>query len=383
MPTYSDDGQWWWDGRSWQPISTLPPQQAPQQAPYPPAQQAPYPPPQQPGNPKPPRKRRGVIWAVVAAVLLVIAVPAGIFGWRALSKKDDGTAGAPHGKTIEPGQPVTAQALSEVDPATFFEGMASRQMTQPLGRLKVSYFESQQKFLARSDSWTITDSVIDHKTDKFYFATTSRANANDNEPTSAICKGGKSYSWNHILKTWQVVPFDSPECSKKQSFNTGDSLFSSGLTPGQAGTVLAKLRSYSGYVNPAKPTLLSAGGRTYVRQVVDFKPVVLTDAGYGGTAISMWAFRDAGLDPVTWPWSNPYPLGVGIHAVYYLDAKTLLPVATFEKGIGAPAYSGGAAIPAPGIQVINYSFPKTLPAPVLNNSPQYLSLLLPQGWKVQ
>jgi hypothetical protein len=323
-----------------------------------------------------------VIWVVVAAVLVVIAVPAGIFGWRAVSKKDDDVAAAPHGKTIEPGQPVTAQTLAEVDPATFFEAMAKRQMTQPLERLKLSYFSTAQKFLNRSD-WLITDSVINHKTDKYYFATTSRARPDDDEPTSAICKGGKSYSWNHILKKWQVVPFDSPECYKKQTFNTGDSLFASSLTPDQADTVLAKLRSYDGYVNPAKPTLLKADGRTYVREVVDFKPIILANESYGGTAISMWAFRDAGEDPVTWPWSNSFPLGVGIHAVYYLDTKTLLPVALFEKGIGAPAHNNDAAIPAPGIQVVNYSYPKTLPTPVLNNSPQYLSLLLPQGWKVQ
>jgi hypothetical protein len=324
-----------------------------------------------------------VIWVVVAAVLLVIAVPAGIFGWRALSDRGSGTAGAPHGKTIEPGQPVTARTLAEVDPATFFEGLAKQQMTQPLARLKVSYFDSSQKFLTRNSLWTIADSAIDHRTNKYYFAQTFRNSANDNEPTSGICKGGKSYSWNHISKKWQVVPFDSPECYKKPSSATGDSLFSSGLTPDQADTVLKTLRGYNGYVNPAKPTLLSAGGHVYVRQVVDFKPVVLSNDSYGGTAISMWAFRDAGLDPVTWPWSNPWPLGVGVHAVYYLDTKTLLPLAVFEKGIGAPAHNGEPAIPAPGIQVINYAFPKTLPVPVLNNSPQYLSLLLPQGWKVQ
>lgn len=324
-----------------------------------------------------------MIWLVVLAVLLVIAVPAGYFGWRAFSNRES-AGGAPHGKTITPGQPVTAQTLGEVDPATFFEGVAKRQMTQPLARLKVSHFDDTQKFLSRTGNWVIVDSAIDHKTDKYYFAQTFRSSPNDDEPTSAICKGGKSYSWSHIVKKWQVVPFDSPECYKKPYTSTGDSLFSSGLTPDQADKALKTLRSYDGFVNPAKPTLLSAGGRTYVRQVVDFKPVLVgDDQGYAGTAITMWAFRDAGEDPVSWPWSNPWPLGVGIHAVYYLDTKTLLPVAVFEKGIGAPAHGSDKPIPAPGIQVINYSFPKTLPTPVLNNSPQYLSLLLPQGWKVQ
>ncbi|WP_427890034.1 hypothetical protein ACQHIV_41125 [Kribbella sp. GL6] len=323
-----------------------------------------------------------MIWLVVVAVLLVIAIPAGYFGWRAVSNRES-AGGAPHGKTIEPGQPVTAQTLSEVDPATFFEGVAKRQMTQPIARYKVSFFDSVQKFVARNDNWAIVDSAIDHKTDKFYFAETFRDSPNDKEPTSAICKGRQSFSWSHFDNKWKVVPFDSPECYKKPYMDAGDGLFSSGLTPDQADKDLKTLRSHDGYVNPAKPTLLSAGGRTYVRQVVDFKPVLLGDQGYGGTAISMWAFRDAGEDPVSWPWSNPWPLGVGIHAVYYLDAKTLLPVALFEKGIGAPPHGSDKAIPAPEVQVVNYSYPKTLPAPVLNNSPQYLSLLLPEGWKVQ
>jgi hypothetical protein len=33
--------------------------------------------------------------------------------------------------------------------------------------------------------------------------------------------------------------------------------------------------------------------------------------------------------------------------------------------------------------VVNYSFPKTLPVPVFSNSPQTLSLRVPQGWKLQ
>ncbi|GAA1585933.1 hypothetical protein GCM10009804_47610 [Kribbella hippodromi] len=318
-----------------------------------------------------------VLWVLVAALVLVIGIPAGIYGYKKLTG-DDATA-APHGKTIEPGQPVTAASLAEVDPATFFEGVAKRQMTQPLARLKVAYFPDQQKFLSRTDLWLTTDSAIDHKTDKFYLATTARHGAADDEPTNAICKDGKSYSWGNYAKKWQVVPFDSPECRKKPYTYTGDGLFSSGLTADQADKVLAKLRDYTGYVNPEQPTLLSAGGHTYVRQVVDFKPVKLAHDEDGGSAISMWAFKESGNDPVSWPWSNPWPLSTGVHAVYYLDTKTLLPVAAFEKGINPPSGS----TEGPGVQVVNYAYPKTLPVPVFNNSPQTLSMVLPQGWKLQ
>jgi hypothetical protein len=349
-----------------------------------PEQFAQQPPPYQQGQPRPPKRRRGVIWVVVAAVFLVIAVPAGIFGYRAVANRNnDPSAQAPHGQTIEPGQPVTAQTLAAVDPATFFEGVAKRQMTQPLARYLSATFDSQQKFLKRSDLWTTVDAAIDHKTNKWYYAQMFQDTPADTKPTTSFCVGAQSYSWNYYANKWQVVPFDSPECTKKPSAGTGDALFASSLTPAQADTVLSKLRSYQGYMNPAKPTLITSGGKSYIREVVDFKPIILADLGYGGTAISMWAFRDAGEDPVSWPWSNPYALGVGIHAVYYLDPKTLLPVAAFQKGIPAPANGDEPAIPAPQVQVINYSFPKTLPKPVIDNKPHKLLLWVPEGWKVQ
>ncbi|MEU4194988.1 hypothetical protein AB0E69_24020 [Kribbella sp. NPDC026611] len=393
MPTYSDDGQWWWDGRSWRPLAELPPQQQPQYSPpqqYAPPQQQ-YPPqqytPQQQGfyNPPPPKKKTstGLIVGLLVVALVVLS-GGGVLVWKLRSSKSgDSTADAPHGKTIEPGQPVTAETLAEVDPQTFFEGVAKRQMTQPLARYKMTTFGDQQNFLSRTKLWTVVDSAIDHESNQFYYAQTFMDHPTEQQPTSSICKGGKSYSWSYLNKVWQVVPFDSPECTKPRGYGTGDALFASGLTDSQADTVLAKLRSYKGYVNPAKPTLLSAGGKTYVRQVVDFTPIILSNDSYGGTAISMWAFRDAGLDPVTWPWSNPYPLGVGIHAVYYLDTQTLLPVAAFQKGIPAPAHGSDEAIPAPEVQVINYSFPKTLPVPVLNKSNQALTITPPEGWKLQ
>ena len=97
----------------------------------------------------------------------------------------------------------------------------------------------------------------------------------------------------------------------------------------------------------------------------------------------MWAFRDAGLDPVEWKWCNPFNLTEGIHMVYYLDPATLLPVAAFQKGIDTPAGNGEPAVKRDTIQVLNYSYPKTLPKPALGKTPNTLTLSLPQGWRVQ
>lgn len=398
MPTYSDDGQWWWDGRNWQPVSQQPPQQpqypGPQQyvgqqyaEPQYPGPQPPYP--QQGFYGQPPRKRR-TVWIAIGAVLLVIAgiagISVGVVAWRATARNDDEAAGgtgaaAPQGKNLEPGQSVTAQSLAEVDPVTFYESVVKRQMTAPIGRVKSSMFGDPQKFASRQ-LFPITDIAIDHSTDKFYYFQTILSGPTDDEPTNIACAGGKEMHWSNYSKKWEQSTFTGNTCTKKPFLGAGDGVFSSGLTADQADKVLAKLRTYKGYVNVAKPTLLSAGGKTYVRQVVDFKPITLADKNYWGSAISMWAFRDAGLDPVTWPWSNPFNLTEGVHMVYYLDTKTLLPVAAFQKGIDTPAGNGEPAVKRTTIQVVNYAFPKALPSMVLGRSPNTLSLTLPEGWKV-
>jgi hypothetical protein len=379
VPTYSDDGRWWWDGRAWQPVIQQPPP-----PPYagPPQQQMFY--------AQPPRQRSKAPWIIAMVVLLVIAlIPVGIVGWRALSKDDNqagGTAPAgpngASGKIIEPGQPVTKQALSDVDALAFYESVVKRQMTAPIGRMRSAFFGDPQKFAAL-DFYTINDIAIDHKSDKFYNVKSILEGPKDDDPTNIVCVGSKEMHWFNSTKQWQASRFSSSSCAKKPFMGANDGIVSSGLTADQAQKVLDKLHTYKGYVNPAQPTLLSVGGKAYVRQVVDFKPITLADKNYWGTAISMWAFRDAGLDPVTWPWSNAYNLTAGVHMVYYLDPVTLMPVAAFQKGIDTPAQANDPAIKRPEIQVINYSFPKTLPTPALGKSPGTLTLALPEGWKVQ
>jgi hypothetical protein len=324
---------------------------------------------------------------VVGAVALAIGVPAGIAGCA--SSGDDGAkadghnsttiATTPPVKNIEPGQPVTAQTLAAVDPVLFYESVAKRQMTAPIERLRTSAFSPQE--FASHDLQSISDIAIDHSNDKFYSVRSIFLGPDDDDPANLACLAGKEMHWSG--KQWMQSKFGIMLCDQKPYLGGNDSVVSSGLTASQAEKVLATLRTYEGYVNVAKPTLLSSGGKTYVRQVVDFKPIVLTDDIYFGAAISMWSFREAGLDPATWPWSNTFGLLGGIHMVYYLDTSTLLPVAAFQRAIDTPAHNGKPAVKHTRIQVVNYSFPKTLPTPALGKSANTLSVSLPGGWKVQ
>ncbi|MET7276744.1 hypothetical protein ABZS29_00830 [Kribbella sp. NPDC005582] len=402
MPTYSDDGQWWWDGRSWQPVT----QQQQQQYVAPPQQQYPgqqYPqqpqygggqPPYQGGpqgfyqQPQQPRKKSRALPLIIsgAVVLVLILAIGGVVIWKNTSGDGGGgtSAGAPpkDAKIIEPGQPVTEQALSEVNPQAFHESVMKRQMTTPIARLKTSVFGDAKVFSTGRPIWSIHDLAVDHQSGKYYLAESILDGRTDQEPTNQICTGEpKPMRWSKFNQAWQRSTFDELACTKIPQGGT-DSIVSSGLTPEQADKVIAYFRTNKGFVNAAQPTLLTAGGKTYVKQVVDFKPIVLSDENYWGSAIAMWGLREAGLDPVTWPWSNPFNLTEGIHMVYYLDPATLLPVAAFQSGIDTPAGNGEPAVKRTTIQVVNYSYPPALPQPTMPKGAGTLTISLPEGWKV-
>ncbi len=410
MPTYSDDGQWWWDGRAWQPVTQQQPyggqqqQAGPQQHAGPPQQ---YPGQQQPqpqygaGQPpypqqgfyqpqQPPKKSRKLplIIAGVVALVLVISI-GGVVLWKQTSSDEGGgggtAAGAPpkDAKIIEPGQPVTEQALSEVNPQAFHESVMKRQMTTPIGRLKTAVFGNAQEFAGRSSFFVITDMAVDRKSGAYYYAKSAMDGSNDDDPSNNLCMGPNEWRWSNYSKKWEPNRAAGTDCKRMPFQGGGDSIVSTGLNAEQADKVVAYYRTYKGFVNAAQPTLLNAGGKTYVRQVVDFKPSVLSDDNYWGSAILMWGLREIGINPADWRWSNPFNLTEGIHMVYYLDTQTLLPVAAFQSGIDTPAQNGAPATKRETIQVVNYSYPPALPKPTLPKGPGTLTISLPEGWKVQ
>lgn len=333
----------------------------------------------------PKKSRLGLVIGIVVGVLvLAIAVPVGILVWQGRTTEPQTTAqGDDRTKIIEPGQPVTEQTLSEVDPLAFYESVIKRQMTAPIGRLKTGIYLDRQRFKAQDGR--VIDAAIDHQTDEFYLVKSLVRGPKDDDPFTTACVAGKEHSWSNYSQSWRESSSSGDRCTKKPYEGSGDSVVSSGLTAEQADQVIAKLRTYKGHVNAAQPTLLKTGKKTYVRQVVDLVPIILADDSYWGSAIPMWAFRDAGLDPVTWPWTNHYALAAGIHLVYYLDTETLLPVAAFQEAMDVPDNPNGErGSKQEGITVINYSFPPTLPAdPDLSKRGSPVAVTLPEGWKLQ
>ena len=188
--------------------------------------------------------------------------PAGIVVWRSTQSDDSEASGSSgsgktesseNGKTIEPGQPVTAQTLGEVNPQAFYESNIKHQMTQPLERVKSSMFGDSQKFAARADTWSMTDISVDHKTNNFYYFQTILTGTADDEPTNIACVNGKEWGWSNFSKNWSQDRYQGQTCTRKPFLGCGDAVVSSGLTGEQADKVIAKLRTYKGYVNARNP----------------------------------------------------------------------------------------------------------------------------------
>ena len=338
---------------------------------------------------------------MVCAILLVLVISAGAFlvirngsdqaGQSTSSadpKNGDPKSGDPAGgdpiggsgeSNIEPGQPVTAEKLSKVLPVDFYYSMLRRQMVAPIGQLRSAYFGNEQDFLTRSGIYSITEVAIDHKTDRVHYGFSNYINKRG--PGDIRCVNDAEMYWSDVLNAWARNKYQSAASCKRKPQGGLDGIVSSGLTDDQALKVIRELRNYEGFVNPAQPTLLSANGKTYIRQVVDFKPKKLSDGEYYGTALPMWAFKEAGLDPVKWPWSNPFGLAAGLHVVYYLDTATLMPVASFHTAVNNPS-SDGSEVEQEGVQAFNYAFPKTLPTWKLGKRRETLTLNLPEGWKI-
>ncbi|GAA0619204.1 hypothetical protein GCM10009534_62840 [Kribbella sandramycini] len=345
----------------------------PQQQPYP------GPPPafhQQ--APQPPRRKSRTLMIVAGAVALVlVASVGGALVWKNLSGDEPAATGAPPAgaKIIEPGQPVTAQTLSEVHPQAFVESFLKRQMVAPIGQLKTIRFENPEKFLEKKD-YSITDYAVDHRTNKFSLEYTGFSGTGT---TDRKCIDGKSMMYiDGEGLGWQEDKGDD-DCTR-QPFFTVDGIVSSGLTAEQADRVLAYFHQEGdGYLNAAQPTLLTTGGRTYIRQVVDFKTIIRDDQPYG-TAVSQFAFRDCGhnRDSARWFWATPFNLAAGLHMVYYLDTKTLLPVAAYQASVPA-----AGSYPDKTVQLVNYAFPAAVPQVKQPKGPGTLTFNLPEGWKTR
>lgn len=426
----SPDGRWGWDGPQGRPSGAgqpphpmpgfggQPPSTGPAVSPYPGAQppfaqQPPYaaqppfpnqpsypnqPPfPNQPpygmpgfGGPGPgapgpftstPGPKRGKPWwiAGVAVVVVgaivgtVISLSGGSGGHGSATKNAASGASAGNGKTLQPGQPVTTRSLGSVDPTSFLVSILKRQMTAPVTEVTAAYFETADELTSHSHYY-VNDVTTDYATKAFNYQTVSYDNNSPDDLTR--CVNGVTNLYDTYAREWNALK-TSTTCtslSVRVDAYLSDGIAPGGMTQAQATKYIDSFVAYKGFVNAQRPTLVTSQGKPYVRMVVDFKPVQL-QGDYWGSQIFTWAFKDAGLNPLTYPFQNKFGISQGMHVVYYLDPRTLMPVYCKQTAITSPGQS-----PYYTALLFKYAFPATLqPETTDDHTPPTISDV-PQLW---
>jgi hypothetical protein len=372
QPTYSPDGKFWWDGQRWQPVPGAP-------------------------TPPPPRPSRLplIIVGIVTLVLVLIAVPVVVFVLRTQTAGPTTTSSAPAdpspaGPTLQPGEPVTKEKLSQVSASDFLWGTLTRQMTAPAVVTTDAYFETPANF-TNHDVYYVKQVGIDHRTgtevsgkDTTLASVTMRQ---DKPEHLTRCVGGKAYwlseDWETKKQKWRASTTTSCAPDHRDwRHSVSDGIVPNGLTAQQAGAMIESLRDeFPGFVNASQPTLIKSGGKTYIRQVVDYKPIKLGDGRYWGTQIFLLAFKRTGLDPLTWSFMGGLGPGEGLHVSYYLDPETLLPVAATVRSTPVLGDDGKVRERYDQTQVFNYRYPDRL-TPLTLKDTKPMPLIVPEGWKI-
>lgn len=402
QPIYSPDGRFWWDGRQWQPVPGAPLDGPPPPSGPPQWMQAPS----QPGGAwspgaQPPRRRNrlpliiGI--AALVLVLITVAVVIYLYPWQAAGRATTPSSSAstsaepsPAAPTLQPGEPVTKEKLSQVSAADFLWGTLTRQMTAPTVVITDAYFQTPANF-TNHDQYYIKQIGIDHRTGTEADGkdtTLASVSMREGKPEHLTrCVDGQAYWLTEDLTTkkpkWRESSTTS--CTPDDAswrHSVSDGIVPNGLTAEQAAAMIESLREeFPGFVNARRPSLITSGGKTYVRQIVDYKPIKLGDGRYWGTQIFLLAFKRTGLDPLTWPFMGGLGPGEGLHVSYYLDPATLLPVAATVRSTPVLGDDGKVRERYDQTQVFNYRYPdKLTPLTLKDTKPPQLTL--PEGWKI-
>jgi hypothetical protein len=344
-----------------------------------------------PATPHRPPARPKWGWVAVAAALAIVTVVVPLVVLTVYASGPGPIAGqpdAPNAKPgratvaepIRPGEQVTQERLAQISGSDFYWSLLKRQMTQPVSQISAAFFKPGR--FGRDDSYGINQLAIDHRNGEYALATTNYLDGRVLD--IGRCVDGKRYVRNVRGGKWLVSEIID-ECSAIPEHRLGaatDGIVASGLSETQAVAVVASLRDkHKGFAHPKRPTLVTAGGKQYIRQVVDYRPIKLEDDRYWGTVIFTRAFEETGEDPDTWPWYSGFGPGQGLHVVYYVDPATLQPVASIKRATPTLDDKGREQTRYDQTTVYNYAFPARVPRLTLNDA-RPLSLTLPEGWNI-
>ncbi|QUH06461.1 hypothetical protein HUO13_34175 [Saccharopolyspora erythraea] len=294
-------------------------------------------------------------------VLIVLAISAASVAWISTARRS--TAAFDEKAGFKPGMEINEAVLAETDADALYEAMLRNQLMRPVHQVTMEHYSNPQWF---EDSERLGHTVRQTRVDyEHYRVTEADADYEVVDGTQVLhaqsrCVDGGSHRWSEYTGTWSKRPQDSctPELIKVGS---GDGIAPGGLSAQQADRYLRYLRGEFGDpVSVGRPTLFEHDGESYVRLPVKVTPLRTGDAGYTGMMLFQWALIAAGIEPLTYPYSNGGAGASGVEVTYYIDPDTTLPAYSFQRM--TPVLNSAGEMKDPGewlsVRRAEYAFPE-------------------------
>ncbi|SFT06734.1 hypothetical protein SAMN05660874_05414 [Saccharopolyspora flava] len=201
-------------------------------------------------------------------------------------------------------------------PEDVFWEMYRRQATQTVVHTRREYFETPEAAAART-MVRVSDEIYDYASGRH--VGTGIEHWRGRSVVRTRCVDGAQYGYLPSRQVWDG-PESSALCQVSSRPGLGDGVIPGGLTDSQAEEMIASLRGAHHFLTPLAPVPVDVDGHRYLRIEVRVRPVEGFDMPH-----LLFALRDAGLDPGTYPFQPADDTRGGADLTYYADPVTLLP----------------------------------------------------------
>lgn len=268
-----------------------------------------------PKSTKSSRKKKIVIAAIVAGIIIIGIIAVNLFG-NTLPKTDM--------KVVDSlGETPTKEDVAKLDKSELFWAYFKNASQQQ--KLVVTKTEGK----ADADQ-SFVKTGIDYSTKKFVRA--EEQHKGDKVVGRIRCYDGNTYipRSEKRLDNWESYGSDNPvyQCRQDKRGDTfNDGVNTGGLTADQAQQFVGTLRAQEGLVQVKTVDLVQRNNRSYLHFAVDVVPAYGPNGTlkFGGGWLMM-AFRKTGLDPIAQPYGYTAAEGHGFAYEYYVDPTAKLPV---------------------------------------------------------
>ncbi|PZG21217.1 hypothetical protein [Nonomuraea aridisoli] len=275
---------------------------------------------------------------LIASIVAVVSVAAGIGGAALLGVFDNEGGGAPIADSPEEIAGLSKDRLTQADVTkingdALFWAMFRKQATQPVAHAKRLTYRDLDDFEAGMPDG-IEESAHDYRSKQFSHTALSLRDGKVPDHLTRCVDGASYYVFltlSEDRQDWDSISKSDQTCERTYSPGRySDGVNINGLTDEQADAFVGYLRdgAAKGLMRPGKPALAEHDGKQYVRLPVELKPVKM-DGHYWGGQVLIFALHEIGFDGKSIG-EHPYAYygrgGGGFEITYLIDPKSLLPV---------------------------------------------------------